>query len=118
MNVNSNEIGNLDTYIEQLLTCKPLKESDVKFLCEKVKEIKYNIIITIHSYINYINRRKRYSKKKATFSQSKPLSQFAETFMDSSTILWNYSKSEEKPRIQTTYSWGTTLTEGTTLSKP
>ena len=40
MNVNSNEIGNLDTYIEQLLTCKPLKESDVKFLCEKVKRIK------------------------------------------------------------------------------
>ena len=43
MNVNSNEIGNLDTYIEQLLTCKPLKESDVKFLCEKVKEIDQQI---------------------------------------------------------------------------
>lgn len=37
MNVNSGEIGNLDNYIEQLVTCKPLKESEVKFLCEKVK---------------------------------------------------------------------------------
>ena len=36
MNVSSNEYGNLDAYIEQLLTCKPLRESEVKFLCEKV----------------------------------------------------------------------------------
>jgi len=36
MNINSTESGNLDSYIEQLLTCKPLKESEVKFLCDKV----------------------------------------------------------------------------------
>jgi hypothetical protein len=39
MNINSTELGNLDSYIEQLLTCKPLKESEVKFLCDKVKTI-------------------------------------------------------------------------------
>ncbi len=36
MNISSGEIGNLDSFIEQLLTCKPLKESEVKFLCDKV----------------------------------------------------------------------------------
>ena len=41
MNINPNEIGNLDSYIEQLMQCKPLKESEVKFLCEKVKSINY-----------------------------------------------------------------------------
>jgi len=30
---------NLDRYIDQLLKCKPLPESDVKALCEKAKEI-------------------------------------------------------------------------------
>jgi serine/threonine-protein phosphatase 2A catalytic subunit len=47
MNVNPNEIGNLDNYIEQLMNCKPLKESEVKFLCDKV--ILY-IIIFIFKY--------------------------------------------------------------------
>jgi len=37
MNVNTSDIGNLDFYIEQLLTCKPLKESEVKFICDKVQ---------------------------------------------------------------------------------
>jgi len=41
MNISPNEIGNLDGYIEQLMTCKPLKESEVKFLCEKVRKF-YN----------------------------------------------------------------------------
>ncbi len=39
MNVNMNDISNLDAFIEQLMDCKPLKESDVKFLCDKAKEI-------------------------------------------------------------------------------
>lgn len=34
--MNSNEIGNLDALIEQLVTCKPLKEADVKLICDKV----------------------------------------------------------------------------------
>ena len=37
MTLNNNEIGNLDIYVEQLMSCKPLKESEVRFLCEKVK---------------------------------------------------------------------------------
>jgi hypothetical protein len=37
MNINNNEIGNLDNYIEQLMQCKPLKECEVKFICDKVK---------------------------------------------------------------------------------
>ena len=41
MNISPNEIGNLDGYIEQLMTCKPLKESEVKFLCEKVRKYFY-----------------------------------------------------------------------------
>lgn len=43
MSFNSSDIGNLDSFIEQLMTCKPLKEAEVKFLCEKVK-IKFNSI--------------------------------------------------------------------------
>lgn len=37
MSLNSSEIGNLDAYTEQLMSCKPLKESEVRFLCEKVR---------------------------------------------------------------------------------
>jgi len=37
MNVSSTEINNLDNFIEQLIQCKPLKETEVKFLCEKVE---------------------------------------------------------------------------------
>jgi hypothetical protein len=40
MSISPNEIGNLDSYIEQLMQCKPLKESEVKFLCEKVNCLK------------------------------------------------------------------------------
>jgi hypothetical protein len=36
MNVSPSEIGNLDVFIDQLMTCKPLRENEVKFLCEKV----------------------------------------------------------------------------------
>jgi serine/threonine-protein phosphatase 2A catalytic subunit len=42
MNVSSGEINNLDKFIEQLVQCKPLKETEVKFLCEKVKQIYKN----------------------------------------------------------------------------
>lgn len=37
--LTSTDIGNLDRHIEQLLSCKPLPEADVKALCEKAKEI-------------------------------------------------------------------------------
>lgn len=36
MAISSSDIGNLDKYIEQLMDCKPLSESEVKSLCEKV----------------------------------------------------------------------------------
>ena len=38
MNLNGNEINNIDAQIEQLMNCKPLKEIEVKFLCEKVNK--------------------------------------------------------------------------------
>jgi len=37
--LNNSEIGNLDRYISSLLECKPLPEADVRFLCDKAKEI-------------------------------------------------------------------------------
>jgi serine/threonine-protein phosphatase 2A catalytic subunit len=39
MNISSGEYNNLDSFIEKLEQCKPLKETEVKFLCEKAKEI-------------------------------------------------------------------------------
>jgi hypothetical protein len=32
MNLNSSEVGNVDSYIEQLMEVKPLKEIEVKFI--------------------------------------------------------------------------------------
>jgi hypothetical protein len=49
----------LDTFIEQLMTCKPLKESEVRLLCEKVK------------FINY--RLKKYSKRRVMSKLLEPL---------------------------------------------
>ena len=34
--LNMNDIGNLDRQIEILMECKPLSETEVKQLCEKV----------------------------------------------------------------------------------
>jgi len=36
---SSSDIGNLDAHISKLMQCKPIKESEVKYLCEKAKEI-------------------------------------------------------------------------------
>ena len=33
---NISDVNNLDNFIEQLMNCKPLKECEVRFLCEKV----------------------------------------------------------------------------------
>jgi hypothetical protein len=35
--INMNEIHGFDTWIETLMTCKPLAENDVKALCDKVR---------------------------------------------------------------------------------
>ena len=37
--LSKREISNLDIWIEQLKCCLPLEESNVKYLCEKVKYI-------------------------------------------------------------------------------
>lgn len=37
--LSNSEIGNLDRYIADLMNCKPLPEADVRFLCDKAKEI-------------------------------------------------------------------------------
>ena len=36
---SSNNHGNLDEQISQLMQCKPLSEQEVRMLCEKAKEI-------------------------------------------------------------------------------
>jgi hypothetical protein len=41
MNISSSDTNNLDAFIEQLLNCKPLRENEVKFLCEKVMEFNF-----------------------------------------------------------------------------
>ena len=35
--ISSTDIGSLDVQVSQLMQCKPLKEAEVKFLCEKVE---------------------------------------------------------------------------------
>jgi len=34
--LQSNDANNLDQQIDQLMQCKPLKENEVKLICEKV----------------------------------------------------------------------------------
>jgi hypothetical protein len=72
MNVNSGEMNNLDNFIEQLTQCKPLKETEVKFLCEKVLQIPKNMLK---------NRQKKYSVKKVMFKVLELLSQSVVIFM-------------------------------------
>jgi len=44
--------NDIDAWIERLYNCKPLSETEVKSLCEKVKIFVYNVIIL---YIVLIN---------------------------------------------------------------
>ena len=37
--LSSSDLGNLDVQISTLMQCKPLKESEIKFLCEKVNRL-------------------------------------------------------------------------------
>ena len=37
--IDLHEIGNLDKQIDVLLSCKPLPESQIKVLCDKVSQI-------------------------------------------------------------------------------
>ena len=69
MNVSGGEMNNLDQFIEQLIQCKPLKETEVKFLCEKVKQNHKK------------NRQKKFSAKKVMFKAYEPLSQSVEISM-------------------------------------
>ena len=45
----------LDNWIEQLKNCRLLKESQVKNLCEKAKEILKSLYFIIESRIDYKN---------------------------------------------------------------
>ena len=40
--LSKTEISDLDQWIEQLKNCQPLEECQVKILCEKVYQLKYN----------------------------------------------------------------------------
>ena len=39
MSFDANPVGTLDAFISQLYVCKPLNENEVKWLCDKAKEI-------------------------------------------------------------------------------
>lgn len=60
--MNQIEIGNLDAYVEQLMQCKPLKESEVKFLCDRV----YRDSV-------YLNRQEKYFRRRAMSKMSRHL---------------------------------------------
>ena len=49
--IASSDLRNLEIQIDQLIKCIPLKESEVKFLCEKVK------IIIFSSQKKYFKKR-------------------------------------------------------------
>ena len=66
---NSSDANNLDQQIDQLMQCKPLKESDVKIMCEKV---------SIY-HINHIGKRNISKRKQRSSCKS------------SSYRMWRYS---------------------------
>ena len=37
--LSSNDANNFEHHIEQLMQCKPLKENEVKLMCDKVTQI-------------------------------------------------------------------------------
>ncbi len=77
MSNSPTDIGNLDRYIEQLMDCKPLSESEVKSLCEKV--IKQDRILKYF-------RLRRFFLKKPTSSLSDLQLPSAVIFMVNSMI--------------------------------
>lgn len=71
MKLSNSEISNLDKWIEQLKSCKPLEEMQVKQLCEKVTKIiflKQKIFIFLSKF-----RQKKSSSKNPTSKASQPL---------------------------------------------
>ena len=50
--LNMADIGGLDKQIEILMECKPLAETEVKALCEKVFNIYFFLRILIHLFIH------------------------------------------------------------------
>jgi hypothetical protein len=45
--------NNLDAWIETLFTCKPLKEGDIKSLCEQVHPSQLDIQFTTNVFYSY-----------------------------------------------------------------
>ena len=73
--------GSLDQQIAKLMTCQVIKESEVKNLCTKYKEIlsKYPNVQTLSSPVTV-------SKKKNLKTKKKNKNRFVETFMDNFMI--------------------------------
>ncbi len=98
--------SDLDKQIEQLRRCEYIKESEVKSLCEKAKEILIEeanvqqvdapVVVSSFDYI---------------------LFRYAVMFTVNSTILWSSSKWEATAQRQTTSSWATLSTVGLTQLK-
>jgi hypothetical protein len=84
VDLSMTDIGNIDRQIEILMECKPLSETEVKQLCEKVPLPSFNLL----SY-----RPRRSSLMRAMCSKYGLQSPFAVTFTDNSTISKNYSGS-------------------------
>ncbi len=94
--------SDLDRQIDQLKRCEYLKESEVKALCTKAREI----------LIEESNVQKIDAPVTVTLSHS--MIRFAETFTASSMISLNSSKLEGSVQKPTTSSWETSLTGAST----
>ena len=101
----------VNQWIEQLKKCEYIKESEVKALTNRAKEI-----LLEESNVQIVESPVTVSIH--LFPLNKFLNRSVATFMASFTISWSSFRSEASVRTPITYSWGTSLTEGTTQSRP
>jgi len=107
---NMADIAVVDKQIETLLSCKPLPESEVRALAEKVS------LLIPQNQLFY--RPRKFSSMRAMSPRFVPQSPSAVTFMASSTILKNFSRLVASPQTLTTSLWVIMLTVDTTLLRP
>ena len=91
--LNIPELHNLEKQIEVLMECKPLPETEVKQLCERVSAIpSFLKTPPIKQILMNLNRQKRFWFKSRTCSKWELQSLFVETSTDSSMTSKNSSE--------------------------
>ena len=114
---NIMSVANLDEQIERLKKCEYLKESEVKGICDKAREILIDesnvqrvdapVTVGLSLCILYVHT-----------SKSFLFHRFAVTSTASFTILSSCSRSVVSARTPTTFSWETSLIEDTIVWRP